>query len=115
VSHPAVAEAAVVGFPHEIKGSYFCRGSRRIMLCRCTDLDASFCSCFCLFCSLVGEGVFAYVTLKDGHAEDAAMLAALKAQVRYASRVNVLVSLCDLCLSGLLLAASGWLCVARED
>ena len=48
VAHPACAEAAVVGFPHEIKG----------------------------------QGIFAYVILKNGHAESAELIAGLKAEVR---------------------------------
>ena len=48
VSHPDVAEAAVVGFPHDLKG----------------------------------QGIYAYVTLKQGVAESEALLKALVAQVR---------------------------------
>ncbi|MCC8363018.1 acetate--CoA ligase [Lysobacter sp. A6] len=48
VSHPKVAEAAVVGFPHDIKG----------------------------------QGIYAYVTLMDGEAEDDALRAELIAHVR---------------------------------
>ena len=46
--HDAVAESAVVGFPHDIKG----------------------------------EGIYAYVTLKNEHKADAALEAELKALVR---------------------------------
>jgi acetyl-CoA synthetase len=48
VLHPDVAEAAVVGFPHDLKG----------------------------------QGIYAYVTLKQGVAESEALLKALVAQVR---------------------------------
>merc|ERR1719230_346104 len=48
VLHPAVTEAAVVGFPHDIKG----------------------------------EGIYCYVTLKDGFAYDDALKPDLKAKVR---------------------------------
>ena len=48
VGHPDVAEAAVVGRPHDIKG----------------------------------QGIYAYVTLKEGVEADADMLAALRAHVR---------------------------------
>ena len=48
VLHPDVAEAAVVGFPHELKG----------------------------------QGIYAYVTLKQGVAESDALLKALVVQVR---------------------------------
>ena len=48
VSHPAVAEAAVVGYPHDIKG----------------------------------QGIYAFVTLKVGHAYDDALKRALVAHVR---------------------------------
>ena len=49
VSHPGCAEAAVVGFPHEIKG----------------------------------QGIFAYVILKDGYEENAELIGALKNEVRH--------------------------------
>lgn len=48
VAHPACAEAAVVGYPHEIKG----------------------------------QGIFAYVILKDGHSESADLIKGLKDEVR---------------------------------
>jgi acetyl-CoA synthetase len=48
VAHPGCAEAAVVGYPHEIKG----------------------------------QGIFAYVILKDGHRESAELIKALKDEVR---------------------------------
>merc|ERR1719198_279112 len=48
VEHDTVAEAAVVGFPHEIKG----------------------------------QGIYAYVTLKDGHDESEALLGELGGIVR---------------------------------
>jgi acetyl-CoA synthetase len=48
VAHPAVAEAAVVGFPHDIKGT----------------------------------GIYAYVLTKGGVAADAALVEALRGQVR---------------------------------
>jgi acetyl-CoA synthetase len=48
VAHPACAEAAVVGYPHEIKG----------------------------------QGIFAYVILKDGHGESAELIKGLKDEVR---------------------------------
>jgi acetyl-CoA synthetase len=49
VSHPGCAEAAVVGFPHDIKG----------------------------------QGIFAYVILKDGYEENAELIGALKNEVRH--------------------------------
>jgi acetyl-CoA synthetase len=49
VSHPGCAEAAVVGFPHDIKG----------------------------------QGIFAYVILKDGYEENAEVIGALKNEVRH--------------------------------
>ena len=49
VSHPGCAEAAVVGFPHEIKG----------------------------------QGIFAYVILKEGYEESAEIIGALKNEVRH--------------------------------
>jgi len=48
VAHPACAEAAVVGYPHEIKG----------------------------------QGIFAYVILKNGFAESPELIAGLKGEVR---------------------------------
>jgi acetyl-CoA synthetase len=48
VAHPACAEAAVVGYPHEIKG----------------------------------QGIFAYVILKNGHSESADLVKGLKDEVR---------------------------------
>ncbi len=48
VAHEACAEAAVVGFPHDIKG----------------------------------QGIFAYVIIKEGYADNAETVAALKASVR---------------------------------
>ncbi len=48
VAHPACAEAAVVGYPHEIKG----------------------------------QGIFAYVILKTGHQESAALIKELRDEVR---------------------------------
>ncbi|HEX3132693.1 MAG TPA: acetyl-coenzyme A synthetase, partial [Planctomycetota bacterium] len=48
VAHPACAEAAVVGYPHEIKG----------------------------------QGIFAYVILKNGHSESAELIKGLKDEVR---------------------------------
>jgi acetyl-CoA synthetase len=48
VSHPGCAEAAVVGFPHEIKG----------------------------------QGIFAYVILKEGFADDAELIGELRNEVR---------------------------------
>ena len=49
VSHPACAEAAVVGFPHEIKG----------------------------------QGIFAYVILREGYHESAELIGALKNECRH--------------------------------
>jgi acetyl-CoA synthetase len=49
VNHPGCAEAAVVGFPHEIKG----------------------------------QGIFAYVTLKEGWAETKDLIGELKNEVRH--------------------------------
>jgi len=49
VSHPACAEAAVVGFPHEIKG----------------------------------QGIFAYVILREGYQESAELIGALKNECRH--------------------------------
>lgn len=49
VAHPACAEAAVVGFPHEIKG----------------------------------QGIFAYVILKDGYEGDSSLVGELKNEVRH--------------------------------
>ena len=49
VAHPACAEAAVVGFPHDIKG----------------------------------QGIFAYVILKDGYDADVDLIGALKNEVRH--------------------------------
>lgn len=49
VTHPACAEAAVVGFPHEIKG----------------------------------QGIFAYVLIKEGYADDPDLIGELKNEVRH--------------------------------
>ena len=49
VTHPGCAEAAVVGFPHDIKG----------------------------------QGIFAYVVLKDGYEENADLVGELKNEVRH--------------------------------